>query len=69
MKGSYYANPCFPDFSSAEKEDGGARLCYSNKWPTKEMPELQPAFEDLGSFINDLGVQIGGNLDKYVKSK
>ena len=42
-------------------------MFYYNKWPNNDLPNLKLAFQDLGSYINKIGILIAKHLDKYIK--
>ena len=69
-KGSFYANPCLDDPS-------GGDLCLSNShpaylrpnlWPTSSLPQLEPAFKNLGQLIVNVGAELVGHCDLYTST-
>lgn len=67
LKGSFYANPIYDDYMSTKQPDG-SRIKYQNIWPNSDVPGFELAFKDLGRFINKIGIEVGKNLDLYVKA-
>ena len=70
FKGSYYANPQYDrpiDDEALIKEHPA--YCHPNIWPSEDLPELQPAFKDLGQLIVKVGHLVGKHTDKYVQKK
>jgi len=43
-------------------------FCHPNIWP-EEMPELEPAFLNMGRLVVDVGTLLARHVDKYVKSQ
>ena len=70
-KGSFYNNPTAnaPFAHDPEKVELYPSFCHPNIWPKEEMPELEPAFMQLGSQIVDTGKLLARHVDKYVRSK
>lgn len=70
LKGSFYANPIV-DMPTSDEEllQRYPSFCRPNKWPTEHLPELEPAFKDLGKLIVDVGMLLAYHCDKYVASK
>lgn len=70
LKGSFYANPLV-DMPTLDKEDlqRYPSFCRPNKWPKKDLPELEQAFKALGRLMLDVGLLLAHHCDKYVKSK
>lgn len=70
LKGSFYANPIV-DKPTSDQEliERYPSYCRPNLWPTKELPELEQAFKDLGKLIIDVGLLLAYHCDKYVASK
>jgi len=66
-KGSFFANP-LEDVPTRDPELLQQFPSYTrpNLWPTKELPELEPAFKELGRLIYDVGILISKHCDKYV---
>ena len=46
-----------------------APFVHPNIWPDEDLPELAPAFKDLGQLIVDVGELVAMQVDKYVNSK
>ena len=68
-KGSYYANPLYdaPFGSSPELEASFPSFCAPNIWPTADLPELEPAFKNLGKLICETGFLLAKHCDALVK--
>ena len=64
LKGSYYANPWYEAFKSNSLDEEGNPVVFYNRWPKEDLPELEPAFQNLGGLINDVGIELATNLDK-----
>lgn len=65
-KGSYYANPLYDaPFEDAELIKKFPSFCAPNIWPTADLPELEPAFKQLGKLICDTGNLLASHCDKY----
>jgi isopenicillin N synthase-like dioxygenase len=69
-KGSYYANPQY----DVPSDDAELIAKYphdyvANLWPTEDLPELAPAFKNLGQLMVSVGAHVARHCDKYVKSK
>eukprot|EP00976_Prorocentrum_cordatum_P059537 1175539-Prorocentrum_minimum.AAC.3 len=69
MKGSYYANPIV-DVPTSDPEliARYPSYCRANIWPN-EVPELEPAFKDLGQLIVEVGSLVARHCDKYIDSE
>lgn len=69
-KGSFYANPQYdrPEDDEAIIQKYPAFL-HPNIWPTAEIPELEPAFKELGQLIVNVGKLVARQVDTYIKSK
>lgn len=69
-KGSYYANPLLdvPTTDEALMQQFPA-YCRPNIWPSKHLPEYQPAFQQLGRLICEVGMLVTKACDKYVATK
>jgi isopenicillin N synthase-like dioxygenase len=39
-----------------------------NFWPTEDLPELEPAFKNLGKLTYEVGFTLGKHIDQWVKS-
>ncbi|KAG6549880.1 hypothetical protein Mapa_008862 [Marchantia paleacea] len=69
MKGSFYANIC-SDTRSADTENMRyPSQCRNNIWPREDLPELEPAFKEMGSLIKEVGYLLAYHCDKYQRSK
>lgn len=69
-KGSFYANPMEAQGSlDPEARRKYPAFCRSNLWPSKDLPELEPAFKELGRLIADVGRLVTAACDAYVSSK
>ena len=42
----------------------GMLACRGNVWPTESLPELQPAFLDLGRLMVETGQLLASHLDR-----
>lgn len=67
-KGSYYANPLYDTVTDdplimKEYPD----FAHPNIWPKNDLPELEPAFKNLGKLISDVGVLVAQQCDAYVQ--
>ena len=60
-KGSFYANP------ETDEPIQEAGFYYPNVWPGAALPELEPAFKDLGSLIIKTGQLLAKHIDQYVE--
>ncbi|KAJ3416109.1 hypothetical protein HDV05_003078 [Chytridiales sp. JEL 0842] len=69
-KGSYYNNPVYEIPPSDDPEYPTKFPAYGqpNVWPKEHLPDLQPAFMDLGGFITSVGLKLAAHCDKYVKN-
>jgi isopenicillin N synthase-like dioxygenase len=68
LKGSYYACPITDRFKMILAD--GEETYFNNKWPKKGVIDgFEDAFKDLGQFINSVGIEVGKNLDKYIKHR
>jgi len=67
-KGSFYANPLVDvvtdDPAIIAKYPGFAT---PNIWPSEDLPELEPAFKNLGRLVCDVGVLVAHQCDRYVQ--
>lgn len=68
-KGSYYANPQY----DAPTDDQDLMRKYPdvampNVWPKASLPDLEPAFKDLGQLVIDTGILVARQCDKYTAS-
>lgn len=70
LKGSFYANPM--EASGLLDSDAQRKyptFCHPNLWPSDDLPELEPAFQELGRLIADVGRSVTAVCDQYVSSK
>ena len=67
-KGSFYANPQY-DIKTTDAELLKQHLPYlaPNVWPTKDLPEFEPAYKALGNLIIEVGKFVGKVCDSYGK--
>lgn len=67
-KGSFYANPLVDAPTDDEEliEKYPSFYC-ANIWPTKQLPELESAFKDLGRLVVQTGVLVGKHADALVR--
>jgi isopenicillin N synthase-like dioxygenase len=67
-KGSYYNNPIYdhPPTDDPNYVESYPAYGYDNIWPKEDLPELQPAFMDLGSFIVGVGLKLAVHCDKFI---
>jgi isopenicillin N synthase-like dioxygenase len=69
-KGSYYNNPLYDrPFEDEELIKKYPSFCHPNIWPEEDLPELRPAFLNIGRLIVDVGLLIARQCDRFVKSK
>ncbi|KAI5073262.1 hypothetical protein GOP47_0011275 [Adiantum capillus-veneris] len=70
LKGSFYANPLV-DIPTLDEEplQRYPSFCRPNKWPKKDLPELEQALKALGRLMLDVGLLVAHHCDKYVESK
>jgi isopenicillin N synthase-like dioxygenase len=68
-KGSFYANPQYDESKYDEELAKLGNINAPNIWPKKSIPELEPAFKDLGRLIVDTGLLLSAQLDKFVESR
>lgn len=73
-KGSFYANPVEDNLANLRQVTPNmARenpaFFAPNVWPTTIMPELEPAFKDLGQLVVTVGRLLTKPCDAYVKSR
>ena len=62
-KGSFYANP---ETNHPLSREGSF---HSNVWPTHALPELEPAFKDLGATMIKAGSLLARHIDMFVAHK
>ena len=69
-KGSYYNNPMentpFTDEATIKEYPSFA---HPNIWPTEHLPELEPAFMELGQTIVRVGKLVAKQCDRYIEAK
>ena len=69
-KGSFYNNPTankpFDDPATIAEYP---TFAHPNIWPTDELPELEPAFMNLGGLIVDTGKLLAKHVDSYVRTR
>ncbi|KAG5189256.1 hypothetical protein JKP88DRAFT_193064 [Tribonema minus] len=65
-KGSYYANPVYdrPVDDESQIAQFPASI-HPNIWPTKHLPDLEPAFKVLGQLVIAVGVLVARQCDAY----
>eukprot|EP01018_Ginkgo_biloba_P002059 Gb_10635 [translate_table: standard] len=70
LKGSFYANPIV-DIPTTDEAliRRYSSYCRPNLWPRNVLPELEPAFKDLGRLIFDVGLLLAYHCDKYVSKR
>ena len=69
-KGSYYNNPTYDKpFDDPKIIAEYPSFASPNIWPTEDLPELEPAFKDLGSLVVNVGILLAVHCDEYVHSK
>lgn len=67
FKGSFYANPVLDVPTNDEAFiKRYPSYCRQNVWPSSTLPELEPAFKDLGRLIFNTGLLLAYHCDKYV---
>ncbi|KAG0604560.1 hypothetical protein M758_10G180000 [Ceratodon purpureus] len=69
-KGSFYANPVV-DVPTTEEIliERYPSYCRPNLWPREDLPELEPAFKELGHLILDVGLLLAHHCDKFVSAR
>jgi len=68
-KGSYYNNPVYNrPFEDEELIKKYPSFCHPNIWP-EEMPELEPAFLNMGRLVVEVGTLLARHVDRYVSSQ
>eukprot|EP00029_Vermamoeba_vermiformis_P002528 TRINITY_DN12905_c0_g1_i1.p1 TRINITY_DN12905_c0_g1~~TRINITY_DN12905_c0_g1_i1.p1 ORF type:complete len:384 (+),score=113.56 TRINITY_DN12905_c0_g1_i1:40-1152(+) len=69
-KGSYYNNPVHnAPFDDQEIIKKYPAFAHPNIWPSADMPELEPAFLNMGKLLVSIGELVARGADKYVKNK
>jgi len=67
-KGSYYNNPQYNEpVTDPEIVKKYPSYAHKNVWPTGDLPELEPAFMDLGSLIVEVGKLLAKQCDTFVR--
>jgi len=67
-KGSFYANPQYDNIHGDAEIKVGETFA-PNVWPTKDVPELEQAFKDLGCLIVSVGAKLSKHIDAYIKKE
>ena len=71
-KGSYYNNPCsntpFGSDPTTKTIQDWISFAHPNIWPTKHLPELEPAFMSLGQTMCSVGALVAKQCDTYVSN-
>jgi len=66
-KGSYYANPLYDrPTEDADLIKKYPSFCAANIWPKGDLPELEPAFKEMGQLVFEVGLLVARQCDKYV---
>jgi isopenicillin N synthase-like dioxygenase len=69
-KGSFYANPQFDrPIDDEELIAKHAPFIHPNIWPTPDLPELEPAFKNLGQLIVSVGELVAHQCDNFVRGR
>lgn len=73
-KGSFYANPLVDNLAqlrAVNPDVAKSRPAFfaPNVWPSSSLPELEPAFKELGQLMVDIGRLLARPCDDYVFSK
>ena len=69
-KGSFYANPQYDrPIDDEELIAKHAPFIHPNIWPTPDLPELEPAFKNLGQLIVSVGELVAHQCDNFVREK
>lgn len=69
-KGSYYANPQYNNpVDDEELIKKYPSFVHPNIWPREDLPELEPAFMNLGQIMVKTGELVAKVCDNYVKEK
>jgi len=69
-KGSYYANPSYDfPFDDPELIKKYPAFCHPNIWPKEDLPELEPAFKQMGQLVVEVGLLVARQCDKYVQKQ
>jgi len=67
-KGSFYANPQYDNIHGDAEIKFGETFA-PNVWPTKDVPELEKAFKELGCLIVDVGAKLSKHIDAYIQKE
>mmetsp|Transcript_97933 Transcript_97933/g.282524 ORF Transcript_97933/g.282524 Transcript_97933/m.282524 type:complete len:356 (-) Transcript_97933:307-1374(-) len=68
-KASFYFNP-ITDLPGTEEDRKRYPVSYpANKWPTKSMPDLEPACKRLGCLMKDVAILLSKHIDAYAQTK
>jgi isopenicillin N synthase-like dioxygenase len=66
-KGSFYANPQYDQpTDDPQMMRKYPEYCHPNLWPDLGLPELKPAFQQLGRLMVDTGVLLGRLCDRFL---
>lgn len=66
-KGSYYANPQYDEpTTDAELIKKYPAFVHPNIWPKEDLPQLEPAFKNLGQLIVDVGTLVARQVLLYI---
>uniref|UniRef100_A0A7I4ECC9 Non-haem dioxygenase N-terminal domain-containing protein n=1 Tax=Physcomitrium patens TaxID=3218 RepID=A0A7I4ECC9_PHYPA len=69
-KGSFYANPIV-DVPTTDEAliERYPSYCRQNIWPREDLPELEPAFKELGRLMLDVGLLLAHHCSKFVSAR
>jgi isopenicillin N synthase-like dioxygenase len=68
-KGSFYFNP-LTDVAGTPEERAQFPVSYPvNRWPSEEMPGLEPACKELGQLMKAVASDMAAHIDSYVCSR
>jgi len=66
-KGSFYANPLQDTYDVDDSSASRHRTYYTpNVWPSKQLPQLEPALKALGSLIISVGLKLAAHCSRWV---
>jgi len=69
-KGSFYNNPLFDvPFDDPQLIEKYPSFCHPNIWPKEDLPDLQPAFLEMGKLVVEVGLLLSKHCDKYIRKK
>eukprot|EP01087_Luapelamoeba_hula_P008758 TRINITY_DN2214_c0_g1_i1.p1 TRINITY_DN2214_c0_g1~~TRINITY_DN2214_c0_g1_i1.p1 ORF type:complete len:282 (+),score=45.06 TRINITY_DN2214_c0_g1_i1:319-1164(+) len=69
-KGSYYNNPIANrPVDDEEIIKQYPAFAHPNIWPAEDLPELEPAFLDMGRLLVDVGLLVARQCDKFVEKR